>query len=271
MSAAPEVSTASARSAGLLIINADDWGRDRPTTDAILECWSAGSISSTSAMVFMEDSERAAEIAREQGVEAGLHLNLTEPFSAASLSPALHEHHRRVARHLKRHRLAQVVFHPGLIRSFGYVVAAQLEEYRRLYGEPPARIDGHHHMHLCSNVLLQKLLPAETIVRRSFSFERGEKSRANYAYRGAVDKAIARRHVLADYFFSLPPLEVPGRVANIFALARTFAVEVETHPINPDERSFLSEKGLRAEIGDMQLARPSQLRKHAAQTLNSRP
>src|ERR1700758_5164513 len=46
---------------GILIINADDWGRDHETTQRILECTLRGTVSSASAMVFMEDSERAAE------------------------------------------------------------------------------------------------------------------------------------------------------------------------------------------------------------------
>ena len=51
-----------------------------------------------------------------------------------------------------------------------YVVKAQLEEFERLYGRAPNRIDGHHHAHLCANVVLAGLLPAGTIVRRNFSF-----------------------------------------------------------------------------------------------------
>ena len=34
-----------------------------------------------SAMVFMEDSERAASIARADAIDAGLHLNFTTAFS----------------------------------------------------------------------------------------------------------------------------------------------------------------------------------------------
>ncbi len=44
---------------GVLIVNADDWGRDRETTDHTLECVVGGAVSSVSAMVFMEDSTRA--------------------------------------------------------------------------------------------------------------------------------------------------------------------------------------------------------------------
>jgi hypothetical protein len=240
-------------SAGLLIVNADDWGRDAATTDRTLECVGTGTVSAVSAMVFMEDSARAAALAIERGLDVALHLNLTTPFSAPGCPPALRQAQERLGRYLRRTRLSQVVFHPGLVRAFAAVVAAQVEEFRRLYGAGPERIDGHHHMHLCANVLLAGLLPAGTLVRRSFSFRAGEKSRANVVYRRAVDRLLARRHRLVDFFFSLPPLE-PGRLARIFALARERAVEVETHPINPDEYRFLTEGALLRETRDVRLA-----------------
>ena len=65
----------------MLIINADDLGRSRAETDAALRCYKAGRITSVSAMVFMSDSERAAEVARENELDVGLHLNFGEPFT----------------------------------------------------------------------------------------------------------------------------------------------------------------------------------------------
>src|SRR5215472_6978785 len=56
--------------AGFLIVNADDWGRDTLTTNSILECSARRAVSSVSAMVFMEDSDRAAKLAREHDIEA---------------------------------------------------------------------------------------------------------------------------------------------------------------------------------------------------------
>jgi predicted glycoside hydrolase/deacetylase ChbG (UPF0249 family) len=243
--------------AGLLIMNADDWGRDRLTTDRTLDCCLSGAVSSVSAMVFMEDSERAAAIARERRIETGLHLNFTTPFTGTAVAAALAERQQTIARHLLRHRLALVVFHPGLMRSFEYVVAAQLDEFRRLYGAPPDRIDGHHHMHLCANVLIQRLLPAGTMVRRNFSFDRGEKSLSNQLYRSMVDRRLARRHWLTDYFFSLPPLEPTSRLRRIFTLANQSTVEVETHPVNPEEHRYLAGGEIFRQIGEMHVARPS--------------
>ena len=224
---------------GALIVNADDWGRNHETTERIYECVLRGRVSSVSAMVFMEDSDRAATVARERAIDAGLHLNLTTVFSASRCSSSLAQRQQELAKHLRRHRLSQVMFHPALTRSFEYVVSAQLDEFARLYGALPERIDGHHHMHLCSNVLLGKLLPAGTMVRRNFSFQPGEKSLYNRLYRRIVDRKLARRHRLTDYFFSLAPLDPPGRLQRIFSLARQSVVEVETHPVNADEYGFL--------------------------------
>jgi hypothetical protein len=200
---------------GLLIVNADDWGRDYETTARTLECALHGTISSVSAMVFMQGSERAAAIARERGIDAGLHLNFTMPFSASGTPTRLTEHQHRLSSYLLWRRLSQCVFHPGLAASFEYVVKAQLEEFSRLYGEEARRIDGHHHMHLCANVLFGGLLPAGSMVRRNFSFAPGEKNLANRLYRKIVDRVLAKKHLLVDLFFSLPPLEPSSRLDRI--------------------------------------------------------
>lgn len=225
---------------GALIINADDWGRDTLNTDRIFDCVGVGAVSSVSAMVFMEDSERAAALALERRIDAGLHLNLTERFSQMGAPERLCEHQERVALSLRQHRLRQVLYDPRLSKSFDYVVQAQMEEFSRIYHAEPQRIDGHHHMHLCANVLYANLLPEGTIVRRSFSFAASEKGFINRMYRRLVDTILARRHRMADFFYSLPPMDAPGRLARIFNLARDFAVEVETHPARPSEYAFLT-------------------------------
>jgi len=236
----------------VLIVNADDWGRDSITTAMTLACVKRKAVSSVSAMVFMADSERAAALARDRAIDAGLHLNFTTPFTTAR-NPRLAACQQRLAGRLRRHTLSSIVYHPGLAQAFDYVVKAQLEEFRRLYGGQPARIDGHHHMHLCANVLWQKLLPAGTIVRRSFSFARGEKSPLNRAVRRAIDRRLAGRHRLADYFFSLQPVE-SDRIARIIALASHSVVEVETHPVNAAEFSFLESGEILRQCGAVRIA-----------------
>jgi hypothetical protein len=205
-------------------------------------------------MVFMEDSERAAAIAQDRRIDVGLHLNFTTPFSAPGTPTQLAEHQRQLARYLRRHRWAQAVFHPGLTGTFKYVVAAQLDEFIRLYGAQAGRIDGHHHMHLSANVLIGRLLPEGTVVRRNFSFRPGEKTHFNRLYRGVVDRMLAKRHCLTDYFFSLPPFEPWGRLEKILSLGRQFLVEVETHPINEEEYLFLTGEGVSRWMEDTPIA-----------------
>jgi hypothetical protein len=122
-----------------------------------------------------------------------------------------------------------------------------------LYGVPPTRIDGHHHMHLCANVLWQQLLPRGVIVRRNFSFARGEHHLVNRAYRRAVDAILVRRHRLVDYLYSIQPLEGPGRLERIAALARGSSVELETHPIDLTEFRFLTSAEFERRISDVQI------------------
>lgn len=227
------------RVTGALIVNADDWGRDLETTDRIFECFRRKTVSSVSGMVFMYDSVRAAAIAREQEVDVGLHLNLTLPFGAPGVPGRLLEHQQQVATYLLRRRVNQAVFHPGLRNSFKYVVGAQLEEHRRLYGAAPTRLDGHHHMHLCANVLFDFLVPEGIAVRRNFSFLRGEKGIGNRLYRKFIDNWLARRYRLTDFFFSLTPFKPSERLQRIFSLSHHFIVELETHPVEEPQYLFL--------------------------------
>ena len=225
---------------GCLIINADDWGRDPQTTDRASECFRQKVLSSASGMVFMQDSARAASIATEQGLDIGLHLNLSAPFTAPEVPDRVATHHQKIREYLCAHRCARLVYHPRLASSFEYVVASQFDEFRRLYGRAPDRIDGHHHMHLSANVLLQGILPSGAIVRRHFSYEPGEKIVRNSIFRLYSRALLSDRYRVTDFFFSLPPLAPYVRLQRLFNLAQRFSVELETHPINPDEYRFLT-------------------------------
>lgn len=269
--ATPEKSTGTKHG---LIVNADDWGRNAETTGRILDCFHCGALSSTSGMVFMEDSERAAEIALENGLDVGLHLNFTTEFSCSKAPLKLKNHQDRTSRYLRANRWAQAVYHPGLASSFEYLVSAQIEEFVRIFGTPPNRLDGHHHMHLCANVLVGSLLPAGTIVRRNFSFRPHEKGTINRLYRSAIDHVLEKRHRLTDLFFSLPPLQPRSRVEEIFAIARGAVIEVETHPIHPEEYRFLTSGEILRAAGDLCISRgftdPVQARADLAAEASSR-
>jgi hypothetical protein len=95
-------------------------------------------------------------------------------------------------------------------------------------------------MHLCANIVLFGLLPRNRLVRRNFFFLPSEKSAINRTYRQTVDRLLARRHALVDFLFALPPL-TEARVDRIRSLATTAVVELETHPIDPEEYNLLAD------------------------------
>src|SRR5204862_3047353 len=126
-----------------------------------------------------------------------------------------------------------------LRKEFVYSYEAQAGEFARLYGKPPSHIDGHHHMHLCANLLLSNVIPAGVKMRRNFSFLPGEKSWLNRAYRALVDRWLARRYRLTDYFFDLSQCIQEKKLDRVAALARSKNVELMTHPILDLESDYL--------------------------------
>jgi predicted glycoside hydrolase/deacetylase ChbG (UPF0249 family) len=224
----------------MLIINADDWGRSCEETDAELACFSKGRITSVTAMMFMRDSQRAAEIAKGAGLDVGLHLNLNQSYTGAGCSPAATQAHERIVRFMARSKHAMFVYHPILKRCFREVFQSQLDEFHRLYGVAPSHVDGHQHRHLCANMLIDRVIPAGEKVRRNFSFWPGEKSLLNRTYRKFVDRWLARRYVMTDYFFSLGQCLRKKRLDRVAELARTANVELMTHPIDSEEYAWLT-------------------------------
>ena len=223
----------------MLIITADDYGKSRHATHSILKCFSEKRITSASAMVFMEDSERAASLAIKAGLEVGLHLNFTEPFRACHMSSKLRDHQNRVVSYLTKHKLAQVIYNPFLADSFKLLSRAQEEEFMRLYGNSPEFHNGHHHMHLCANMLASNIIAKGSRLRGTFTFHPGEKNYFNLMYRHIIHTWISRRFVSTNSFFSIAPIHNYERLRNIIYRATKETVEIEVHPENDEEIEFL--------------------------------
>lgn len=223
----------------MIIINADDWGRSRRETDIPLECYREGLITSVTAMVFMADSQRAAAIARDEKIPTGLHLNFVEAFSGTLSYSPLIDHQRKLVGFLKGNRYNQILYNPFLTQAFEYVFRAQVDEFCRLYDQPPTHFDGHQHMHVCTNMLVLCPMPRGAKVRRSFSFEPHEKGFVNRGYRNFVSRRLATRYRLTDYFFALSQQLSAGRFARVCSLASEATVELMTHPAVAAEEAFL--------------------------------
>lgn len=213
----------------MLIINADDFGKDTVTTDNIVQCFRNNRITSTSAMVFMKDSERAASTGVEDNLEVGLHLNFDEQLTGSVPAGPMKEYHDRVATFLTRSKFSQVIYNPLLTRQFDYLYKSQYEEFLRLYRRPPTHINGHHHMHLCTNMLFDKIIPSGFRVRRSFTFMKGERNIANRLYRRIVDTLVMQRFITTDMFFAAIPSESVSVLKRKAGLAKSRTVELMLH------------------------------------------
>jgi chitin disaccharide deacetylase len=147
--------------------------------------------------------------------------------------------HEKVTRFLNRSRYALLLYNPFLRNELRLLVNAQLEEFARLYHRSPTHIDGHRHLHLCTNVLIDHIIPRGRKVRRSFSFCPGEKSGLNRAYRAVVSWWLRRHYITSDHFFCLRQCIEKNRLARVATVAREAPVELMTHPHNPVESNYL--------------------------------
>jgi predicted glycoside hydrolase/deacetylase ChbG (UPF0249 family) len=223
----------------MLIITADDWGKNTIATNNSLSTFKNDRITSVSSMVFMKDSERATELALENGVETGLHLNFSQPFDGGIRSERLVNCQLQLAAFLENNRYATIVYNPFLKKEFEYVCMAQYDEYLRLYGMAPAHINGHRHKHLCSNILIDGLIPRGSKVRRTFTFNWGEKNGFNLIYRRLIDRIVENKYVCTNSFFSLMPLDKRDRLLKIINLSMKSVVELMVHPERKEEFNFL--------------------------------
>ncbi len=223
----------------MLVITADDYGKTKHATESIIECSSRKRITSTSAMVFMEDSNRAASIVPRTSLEVGLHLNFTTPFSSTRIPWKLREHQNRVISYLSKANLSQVIYSPSLSASFDFLFFTQQAEFLRLYGRCPDFYNGHHHMHLCTNLLASMIIPKGTKVRRTFTHEVGERNLFNRFYRHILDVFVSKRYISTDSFFSIAPIQNQNRLRRIINRSERETVEIVVHPESPEEMVFL--------------------------------
>ncbi len=231
---------------GLLIVNADDFGGNRLATERIVECFAIGAITSTTAMVYMRDSERAAEMARKRDLAVGLHLNLTQPFDADTVPEDVRRRQLRVSGHLAKHR-HRYLFDPLLLGAVRRCIDDQLRRFVELFERQPTHLDGHNHGHLGLTALMA--LPRGIAVRTAESDV--SSSLVGKLVRSGRHRLIARRRLTTDYFFAIDRLrgERLRSVASdpLLELARGATVEIMTHPDrDSDYRLLRSDEWLRS-------------------------
>lgn len=237
----------------MLIITADDFGKNVLATDRIFRCFEHGTVTSASAMVFMEDSERAVEVARGSDLEIGVHLNMTEAFTASRAPEQLRGAHAKVARYLRGFRYAEAIYHPFLRSAFRQLVEVQWKEFLRLYGRAPSFVNGHHHSHLCANVLAGRLVPRQSRVRTPFTFTAGQKGKLSIWYRRRVASRLKRDFTTPDSLYSIEPIQDHKRISRIVKESLERDVELEVHPEVEEQETFLLGNQFRTLLGGAKL------------------
>lgn len=225
----------------MLIINADDWGYDEATTDAIVTAFEAQRLTSASGMVFMRDSVRAAGIAALISIPVGLHLNLMEPYSGGDMSQEVRYRQKwAVARYRRGFRRRWLVS-GKLFRLACQAAYDQIDEFERLYGAP-THVDGHQHGHLSPAALWSLARRGSPAVRQSFTFRPAEKEMPNRLIRGALNRSMRLVFDTTDSFHSIRHLhpELGGYgLEDVIAESRYRDIEIMVHPGIEDEFEIL--------------------------------
>lgn len=225
---------------GLLIVNADDWGGEPHVTDAIERCFAAGAITSSTAMVHMADTARAAEIARAGSRPLGLHLNFTQALDGPGVPAGVRERHDRLRAHFADVARRRWRFDPrarGLVRDG---VRDQLEAFRAAFGGEPTHLDSHHHVHTSPDVFL--VLPRGLRVRQSLTRAPLDPPGPGDVPRRLKHAYLAHRFRTTAAFWGVPNLHPRLGGAGLdeaLERARRRPVEIMCHPSFPEELPLL--------------------------------
>jgi predicted glycoside hydrolase/deacetylase ChbG (UPF0249 family) len=193
-------------------------------------------------MVWMPDSERAAEIARAEGLPIGLHLNLIEPYKGDDVPRRARETQLRVTERFRLDGGRALLYEPRWRDDFERCIADQLSRFEHLYGASPTHVDGHRHSHLALNAVFARSLRPVRRLRRAFTFRRSERPAPKRLGRALLSAAVRTRFDTTRYLFSIRTLH-PALGGTEFEakleLTRGAAVEVMVHPEEADELRVL--------------------------------
>jgi chitin disaccharide deacetylase len=224
----------------VLIVNADDVGASPTATDPAIAAFEAGLISSCSAMVWMPDSLRAAELARERGLPIGLHLNLTLPFAATDVPSEVRDRQARLIEYFENASWRDDIDAQPPRKLLRQAVADQLDQFAATYRDR-THLDGHHHVHVHRVVL--GVLPRGMVMRPILREPARADARLDRRERRLHRRFRAPRLTLA--FEHLHPA-LGGVGLDLVDRARGDVLEVMVHPQQPRQLEALQSPEWRA-------------------------
>ncbi len=227
-----------------VIVNADDFGKDKEVNRAVCEAFEKGYINHTTVMANMPSAEEAFQLAKENGFleKVGIHLNLTEGLPLTEgikgnpLVCAPDGSFNAAFCHNTKYRLYMDSLSIAQIEE---ELDAQLERFLEL-GFVSLHIDSHHHVHTNYPVYL-----ALKRLNQKYSFSYIRLSRNLYKGGSVVNniyKALYNRSVKmlcrasGSLFGSFSDLMeyTGGSEASIEMLLSSQSIEIMAHPMYRD-------------------------------------
>lgn len=219
-----------------LIVNADDYGYHENITEAIIESFRRGILTSTTIMVTMPDFQRAIRRAQEAKIfdKVGLHLNLTE-IEGGPITEPLRECSRfcnpdgKFNAHFHHSKLSRFILTAKECRAVAVEAEAQMRAYLDA-GFSLMHLDAHHHSHIDFSIARVVLPIAKRLgfrsVRVSRNMPRHELGLAKKAYKSFINGLIRRQgFACTDYFGGIGDFD-----RAISDLPHDCSVEVMLHP-----------------------------------------
>lgn len=244
----------------MMIINADDYGLDIKTNDAIVESFQKGFISSTTLMANMGGFDDACEKAKLYGIESsiGIHLNLT---SGRPISEPIKSNRRfcDATGHFFRERKNLYHLTKQDQSDIYEEYSAQIHKMKSS-GIIPTHIDSHHHFHTQLPLLsiVCSLAKSHQIPSVRLNRNCGEGiSTAKRLYKYMANNYIKNKGLSTlDYFGSVEDIIHINQVQH-------YKLEIMVHPtysidgtlIDASNKSKMSEnyEKIRAKFTDMKL------------------
>ena len=243
----------SASKTPILIVNADDFGWNANATDRTVECFQAAQITSATALVYMQDSPRAAELALGEGIPTGLHLNLTDPFAIPSAPERQRDRHLVACRYFSDGNLRRRswIYDPRIRAEVEGTIEDQLERFRQLYGREPTHVDGHNHVQVCPNVARSKALRGFKMRNALWAWP--TKRTAMGVARTVRRLLTASGHLTSRYFIDIAELQRAGgeELRRQLSQSLTTSVEVMAHPGFDHELEALRSSAWKQAIDDL--------------------
>ena len=238
----------------MLIINADDFGKDALTNRAIISAFENGLCSSATIVPGASGFEEACRLAHERKLidRIGAHLALDENYP---LTEKIKNHPRLCGKNGRLCLGGLSAFDRSLLMLGTSEKAALAEEIRaqirkcRAHGIPLTHIDSHHHIHTAWAVasIVIRIAKEEGIHFIRLARNLGPDSNAlKKIYKHIFNRRLKMLHMAAtDYFCSIDDIPEVKRRAGISSIVRS--CEIMVHP-RFNERNILVEESSGLEL-----------------------